>query len=58
MKTDLFVNSVFWSFSWVEKALPRMIDQVLAQAEHNNSSITKRIESKSNITIDKNTAGE
>ena len=42
----------------IEKALPRMIDQVLAQAEHNNSSITKRLESKSNITIDKNNAGE
>jgi len=42
----------------VEKALPRMIDQVLAQAEYNNSLITKRLESNSNITLDNNTAEE
>ena len=34
----------------VEKALPRMIDQVLTQAE--------QLKIKSNITLDKNTAGE
>jgi hypothetical protein len=42
----------------VEKFLSRMIDQALNQVEHDNGSITKKLESKSNITLDRNTARE
>jgi hypothetical protein len=57
---DGFIREIQCSGSTVEveKTLPRMIDQVLAQAEHNNSLITKRLESNSNITLNNNTAEE